>query len=167
MKRRALLRHAACVLPAGWLLGGLSACGDDGTWPEGMAPIKWDRDTCVRCSMAISDRRFAAQVRGGPRNEALKFDDIGCATTYCSEKAKALPWVNDPATRWWVAAFDGQGQVWLPARQAYYGRGPRSPMGYDHAAFAQPQADRIDFEAMAEKTSSTWPANCRPGAKTS
>ena len=54
----------------------LSACGKSG-WPEGMAEIKWDRDTCTRCRMAISDRRFAAQVRGGPKDQVFKFDDIG------------------------------------------------------------------------------------------
>jgi copper chaperone NosL len=31
-----------------------------GGWPDGMVEIKWDRDTCPRCSMVISDRRFAA-----------------------------------------------------------------------------------------------------------
>jgi hypothetical protein len=73
-----------------------------------MLPIKWDRDTCVRCGMAIGDRRFAVRLRGGPKNEAFKFDDIGCATTWCSEKVGQHPWMNDPATRWWVADFSGK-----------------------------------------------------------
>ena len=28
----------------------LAGCGKSG-WPEGMTAIKWDRDTCVVCSM--------------------------------------------------------------------------------------------------------------------
>ena len=55
----------------------LSGCKKD-NWPDSMVEIKWDRDTCVRCSMVISDRRFAAQLRGGPENTAFKFDDPGC-----------------------------------------------------------------------------------------
>jgi len=46
------------------LAAALSGCGSKGGWPNGMAEIKWDRDTCVRCSMVISDRRFAAEMRG-------------------------------------------------------------------------------------------------------
>ena len=150
----------------------LAACGrhDDGAWAEGMVAIVWDRDTCARCGMAISDRRFAAQLRGGPQDEVFKFDDIGCATTWCTEKVAGRPWVNDPATRLWVAAFDGQGRRWLAARQAHYVVGPNSPMGYNRAAYANPQPGSLAFEAMAEQTASAWPANCRParaGASTS
>src|SRR5574340_32531 len=45
--------------------------------PEtGPVEIKWDRDTCKRCSMAISDRLYAVEVRGGPKREVFKFDDV-------------------------------------------------------------------------------------------
>lgn len=163
MNRRHLLGFTLTPLAAA-----LAACSrDDGDWAEGMLPIKWDRDTCQRCSMAISDRRFAVQLRGGPKNEAFKFDDIGCATTWCSEKVRLIPWLNDPATRWWVADFGGNGRRWLAARDAHYAPGPRSPMGYNQAASAQPQAGSVPFEAMAETTAAAWPANCRPGAKAS
>lgn len=92
MNRRRLLSLALTPL-AGAVL---AACGEDEGFAEGMLPIKWDRDTCVRCAMAISDRRFAVQVRGGPKNLAFNFDDIGCATTWCSEKVGQHPWINDP-----------------------------------------------------------------------
>ena len=59
------------------LAAALSGCTDD-KWPEGMKSIIWDRDTCVRCNMAISDRRFAAELRGGPKDTVFKFDDPGC-----------------------------------------------------------------------------------------
>ena len=166
MNRRHLLALPMTPLAAALL----AACGQDEGFADGMLPIKWDRDACARCGMAISDRRFAVQLRGGARNLAFKFDDIGCATTWCSEKVGQHPWINDPATRWWVADFSASGAAagtrWLPARTAHYASGPRSPMGYNLAAYAQPQAGSLAFEAMAEKTAATWPANCRPGAKT-
>ena len=42
---------------------------------DGPAAITWDRDVCKSCSMVISDRHFAAQVRGGPKNAVAKFSD--------------------------------------------------------------------------------------------
>lgn len=169
MKRREALATALTPLAAA-LVPLLGACGrrDDGSWAEGMAPIVWDRDTCVRCGMAISDRRFAAQLRGGPKDEVHKFDDIGCATTWCAEKVGTRPWINDPATRLWVAQFDGQGRVWLDARSAHYVVGPNSPMGYNQAAHAQAQPGSQPFPSMAAQTAAAWPANCGPnraGAK--
>jgi hypothetical protein len=63
------------------LAAALSGCTDD-KWPEGMKSIIWDRDTCVRCNMAISDRRFAAEMRGGPKDTVFKFDDGGCVVCW-------------------------------------------------------------------------------------
>ncbi len=170
MNRRRLLCQAFVLTPLPAAL--LAACGEDEGFAEGMLPIKWDRDTCARCGMAISDRRFAVQVRGGAKKQAFKFDDIGCATTWCSEKVGQHSWINDPATRFWVAEFvsagaggAGKGLRWLPARDAHYLSGPRSPMGYNLAAYAQAQAGSLSFETMAEQTAATWPANCRSGAK--
>jgi hypothetical protein len=162
MKRRAVLACGTLLSPVAgaWL----AACSSDsGTWPEGMLPIKWDRDTCARCAMVISDRRFAAEVRGTGTNQVAKFDDIGCAVTWCAEKLKAQPWLAEPTTRLWVAEFSGQGQRWLEARNAHFAPGPRSPMGYDLAAHAQAVAGSADFDTMARKAVATWPANCLPG----
>ena len=77
-RRRFLAAVTTQALALTPIAAALSACGGKGEWPEGMAEIKWDRDTCVRCSMAISDRRFAAEMRGGEKNIVFKFDDIGC-----------------------------------------------------------------------------------------
>ena len=89
MRRRTLLAHGFALTPLAALM--LSACGDDGDWAEGMLPIKWDRDTCLHCMMVISDRRFAVEIRGGHRNDAFKFDDIGCAATWRVEKMNQYP----------------------------------------------------------------------------
>lgn len=161
MRRRTLLSHGLALSPWAALL---AACGEAGTWPEGMLPFKWDRDVCLRCGMAISDRRFPAQIRGGPKNTAFKFDDIGCAATWYEEKRKEHPWMTDAATRFWVADYAGKGDKWLNALSAYYLSGKTSPMGYNYAAFLAMPSGSLNFDAMSKITASMWPANCLPGS---
>ena len=148
MDRRRFLRDMSA---AGFVLTPLAAllaaCGRS-TLPEGMVETKWDRDTCTRCSMVLSDRRFAAQVRGGPKGENFKFDDVGCAAFWL----KAQSWGGDAATRIWVADAVSRGDAvqWLDAKKAQYLGGKTSPMGYNFAAVAVAQAGSLDFETMRE-----------------
>ena len=147
------LRFLAAGFALTPLAAALSACGkDDGRWPEGMQPIKWDRDTCVRCSMVISDRRFAAQMRGGPKNTVFKFDDIGCAVFWLRDKAADHPWMADAATRIWVADIASRPDdvKWLDAKKARYVGGKTSPMGYNFGASAMPQPGSLGFDEMRE-----------------
>jgi nitrous oxide reductase accessory protein NosL len=127
----------------------LSACAPKENWAAGMRPIKWDRDPCTHCGMVISDRRFAAEICGGPRGDAFKFDDIGCAVSWQRDKAKDYPWSAAPATRLWVADLASQDNalIWLDARAARY-VDRVSPMGYNFGASAQAQADAVDFQTM-------------------
>ena len=162
MRRRALLLLGFALTPMAAAL--LAACGEDKDLPNGMAVFKWDRDVCTRCKMAISDHRFASQIRGGPKDTVFKFDDIGCAATWLAEKGKEFPWMADAATRVWVAEFTSAGKNWLDATAAHYVFGKTSPMGYNFAAYADQQTNGISFDAMGQKTSSTWPANCHPGS---
>lgn len=149
-RRQFLGRLAAGSFLLTPLAAALSGCRKDG-WPEGMVEIKWDRDTCTRCKMVISDRRFAVQLRGGPQNTAYSFDDIGCMLFWMRDKAAEMPWLAEPATKMWVAdlASKGQDVRWLDPRQAHY-LGRHSPMGYNFAATAQPQAGSQDFASMRE-----------------
>lgn len=129
----------------------LAACGDKGDWPEGMHPVKWDRDTCVRCNMVISDRRFAAEMRGGEKNTVFKFDDIGCLVFWLRDKAAQFPWMSEPATRLWVAEYSGDAGApvrWLDPRAAHFIAGRISPMGYNMAAVPAARPDSVDYEAM-------------------
>ena len=148
---RRLLLGRATGLALTPLAGLLAACGSS-DWPEGMAEIKWDRDVCARCSMVISDRRFAAQLRGGPRNEAFKFDDVGCLAFWLRDKAKDLPWLAEAATRLWVADYASRAEspAWLDARKAHYAGGKHSPMGYGYAAYSLPQPGSLDFDGLRE-----------------
>ena len=145
-RRRFLLDSAAAGFVLTPIAALLAACGRS-TMPEGMAEIKWDRDTCVRCKMVLSDRRFAAQVRGGPKDENFKFDDIGCVAFWL----KAQPW-GAAAARIWVADAGSRGNEvqWLDARRAWYLGGKSSPMGYNFGAVAAAQPGSLDFATMRE-----------------
>lgn len=141
MERRDFL-----LLSAGVLLAG---CGKKGHWPEGMAEIKWDRDTCVRCNMVISDPRFAAEMRGGEKDTVFKFDDVGCFVFWLRDKAALHPWMAEAATRMWVAdSNDLRGQTWLDARTAHYLPGRLSPMGYNFAAVREAAPGSVTFDEM-------------------
>ena len=135
------------LTPLAALLAGCSKSG----WPEGMVEIKWDRDTCLVCSMVISDRRFAGQMRGGPDNTAFKFDDPGCVALWLNDKARDYPWLDEPATQLWIAEVTTSGNdvAWLDGRKAHY-VSKTSPMGYNFAAYAQPQAGSLAFAEMRE-----------------
>lgn len=133
------------------LAANLAACRK-GNWPEGMVEIKWDRDTCARCSMVISDRRFAGQIRGGPEQTAFKFDDPGCLAFWLREKAAQYPWLSESASKMWVADFNSKSReemVWLDPRQAQF-ISKTSPMGYNFAAVKFPMAGSIDFTDMRQ-----------------
>ena len=136
MDRRRFIAAGLVLTP---LAAALSACGKSGAWPEGMAEIKWDRDTCVRCSMVISDRRFAAEMRGGEKNVLFKFDDIGCAVVWMRDKQKDFPWMADAATRIWVAEIGSTGAG-----------GNMSPMGYNYGARAYAEAGSQGFDEMRQ-----------------
>ena len=137
------------LTPLAALLAGCSKSG----WPEGMTAIKWDRDTCVVCSMAISDHRFVGEMRGGPDNTVFKFDDPGCMAIWLRDKAEKYPWLADAATQMWVADYENsksrEGIRWLDPRRAYY-IARSSPMGFNFAAVAAPQGGAVDFNDMRQ-----------------
>ncbi len=114
--------------------------------PEtGPVEVKWDRDTCVRCSMALSDRHYAAEVRGGPKKQVFKFDDIGCAVTWLREQ----PWGKEAATKIWVA--DYRSGKWLDARTAHYVPGKTTPMAYGLGAAEEALPGSIGFDEASKQ----------------
>ncbi len=133
------------------LAAALSGCQKN-NWPQGMTEIKWDRDTCVVCSMVISDRRFAGQMRGGPDNVTFKFDDPGCMAIWLKEKAEKYPWLTEASTKMWVADYNSKSRdemTWLDPRRAYFIT-RTSPMGFNFAAVATPLAGALDFTDMRQ-----------------
>jgi len=132
-----MYRH---ILLTSLLLAVAGCTPDDVTGP---GDVRWDREVCARCSMAVGDRSFAAQVRGAPageRTRLYKFDDIGCAVIWLQDQA----WKDDPRTELWVV--DHNNGEWLDATGASYIKGGLSPMNYGLAAQAEAVADALDFE---------------------
>ena len=110
---------------------------------DGPAEIKWDRDACKSCSMVISERHFAAQVRGGPKSAVAKFDDVGCALKWLDQQ----PWADEPATKLWVA-HQGDGH-WLDAKTARFQPGKSSPMGFGYGA-VEAGGEGVDFDTLRD-----------------
>ncbi len=148
MRRRELLAAGLVLSP---LVAALTACGKSEGWPEGMQPFKWDRDTCTRCRMVISDRRFAVQLKGPEERLVFKFDDIGCAVHWAKDHRQDQAWTGTDAARWWVVDTGRPGDTphWLDARQAQYVT-KTSPMAYNFAAVSHPQGGSVDFATMSE-----------------
>jgi hypothetical protein len=113
----------------------------------GPGPVRWDRDTCKLCVMAISDRHNAAQVRGGGPGEedALHlFDDLGCAVVWLDQQS----WKDDPRVEIWVNHHrDG---TWLAARSAWYQPNQPTPMDYGLAAQPERGDGSLDFAQARE-----------------
>ncbi|MCI0387546.1 MAG: nitrous oxide reductase accessory protein NosL [Acidobacteria bacterium] len=114
---RIVILLAVCLL--------FNACAKREPTPVEIAP----EDMCAFCRMAISERRFAAEIitRDG---DALKFDDIGCMLDYLKGKENqgriAVYFVADFETREWV-----RGEVAFYARSAEF----KTPMSHGIAAF--------------------------------
>ncbi len=84
----------------------LAACA---AGPPAPATLDTANDTCGQCRMAVSDRRFAAQIVA-PGEEPRFFDDLGCLRDYIAGHPElpdaAAAFVADHRTGEWVAAAD-------------------------------------------------------------
>ncbi|MES9925850.1 MAG: nitrous oxide reductase accessory protein NosL [Candidatus Thiodiazotropha endolucinida] len=133
----------AVMLAVVFLLIGCS--GDSGSGP---LAIKWDRDACERCRMVLSDRSHSAQIRYFPphkqRSAVARFDDIGCAVLWLSEK----PWQQDPRTEIWVT--DYRTGEWIDATRAIYVKGHHTPMEYGLGAQTEAAPDGLNFAQAKE-----------------
>lgn len=68
-------------------------------------------DICAQCKMAISEKRYAAEMTGADGN-AIKFDNVDCMVRYAAAHG-----LKDKAAAWFV--MDSDGREWLDARQAF------------------------------------------------
>lgn len=121
-------------------LGLLSACSNE---PQtGPAKVRWDRETCERCLMAVSDRNFSAQIRGGVAGEKqklYKFDDLGCAVIWLDQQS----WKDNPLIEIWVNNFETQ--AWIDARTAHYVVDRLTPMNYGLGAQSEALPHTLDY----------------------
>ena len=121
----------------------LVSCNDE---PKtGPAKVTFDRDACERCRMLISDRFHVAQVRGGERQQAFKFDDVGGAVLWLEEQT----WKDDEKTEVWVASH--KTGEWLNAKNAWYVRENHTPMDYGFSAEAAQRETAVDYDTMVKR----------------
>lgn len=116
----------------------LSGCGgqtDVAQPPE----ISYERDTCVRCGMIISDERFAAALVA-PDGSGRLFDDVGEMLLEAAEG-------DVEGQRAW--AHDRQSAQWIDATAATFVRGTpeTTPMGTGYVAFGK-RDDAVAFAAQ-------------------
>jgi len=114
----------ACVLV-------LSFQGCDKKDPLKPEEMHWDRDSCERCNMAISERKYAVQVINPKNGKHYKFDDLGCAILWFDEEK--IPW-KDRAIIWITDAKTGK---WIDAKTAMYTDDSITPMAYGLSAFTK------------------------------
>jgi len=137
--RTATLRCILAIFAPGWTML-LGACGGDPG--SGPVEVKWDRVTCERCRMVLSDRRHSAQVRipkSDGKSKVLFFDDIGCAVIWLEDK----PWRDDRQTEVWVN--DWRSGEWIDVRSAYYLPGQETPMQYGLGAQTEPANGALNY----------------------
>lgn len=139
MSVRRSMRLLAAWLGAAWLV----ACGDPKTGPVG---VHWDRDACELCRMALSDRRFAVQIRLEPRGRVAKFDDIGCALVWLDARGTGG---SEPAEIWVADHRDGR---WLDARSAGFVGVERTPMDYGFGAVAERSESTLDLAQVRARS---------------
>jgi copper chaperone NosL len=92
----------------------------------GPGEIHWDRQTCERCQMVISERRHAVQIRELGARRIHAFDDLGCALLWLEEQ-KLLPGSEGGPEVW---AMDSTASDWIDAREAQFEAGLTTPMAY-------------------------------------
>jgi nitrous oxide reductase accessory protein NosL len=116
-----------------------AGCGEPATGP---VELRYDRLTCERCRMVLSDPRHSAQVRiagADGRSVVHPFDDIGCALIWL----EGQPGRDDPTTEIWVN--DWRNGDWIDARAAAYVDGQVTPMGYGLGAQPGPVPGALTF----------------------
>ena len=125
------------LLASALLLLLVSGCSPEAD--TGPGEVRWDREICVRCAMAVSDRNYAAQIRRmipGQRSKLYKFDDIGCAVIWLDEQS----WKDEPMVEIWVT--DYHTGKWIDARKSHYITGKITPMDYGLGATSENPAGR-------------------------
>ncbi len=136
-RRRAVLLLMLCLRIAG--------TGCDTAPATGPVEPTWDRDLCERCQMALSDRRFVAEIRMADDGRLRSFDDFGCASLWLDEQEAA----GRSASELWVRSRDGE--RWLDAGKAYFVPGERTPMGYGLAAQSEAAEGALRLQAARER----------------
>lgn len=111
------------------------------TREETVPRIRYGEETCDRCRMIISERRFASAYRTND-NILRKFDDVGCALLHRVEQSEVIK-------QFW--AYDYEETSWLDKSQVFFvhSKDLLTPMGYGIVAVKTEEHAR----QLAKKTS--------------
>lgn len=123
---------------------GLLGCDRQQSGPE---DVVWDRDTCTRCQMMLSERHAAAQIRiiqTDSRSKLYKFDDFGCAVLWLEKQDISTV----QSVEFWIA--DAASGKWIDAHNAWFMVGQQTPMDYGVLAYEEKIANSVNFEAAKE-----------------
>lgn len=98
---------------------------------------------CAQCKMAISEKRYAAELQDADGN-ILKFDNIDCMARYAAGHG-----LRTSAAAWWV--MNSEGTEWLDLHQALLVRSSAipGPMGSGILAVK----DQSSAQALAQRFS--------------
>jgi copper chaperone NosL len=98
---------ATCAIAVLVLLAGCQA--------DPLQPVAIDaNDTCSFCNMAISEKRYAAELIDAD-GKPFKFDDIGCMASFIEQK-------KNPAPVHAIFVMDFERREWIKAHDAFYVR---------------------------------------------
>ncbi|MCC7023719.1 MAG: nitrous oxide reductase accessory protein NosL [Thermomicrobiales bacterium] len=151
-----MLRASRRTFVGGALLAPLilAGCGA-ATDAEAPPAITYDRDTCARCGMIISDERYAGGLVAEDGTARL-FDDVG-------EMLQSVRESGLNGQRAW--AHDWGSRDWIDATTAIFVKGdPKStPMGTGIVAFASRDAADA-YIAEQGGTAMTWEEAIAPKA---
>lgn len=86
----------------------LASCQQQRLEPVALAP----EDMCSFCRMAISEKRYAAQLLDN-QGQVFKFDDIGCMANFMQRNN-----IDGTTVARFVMDFDER--IWIKAEDAYY-----------------------------------------------
>ena len=95
--------------------------------------------------MAISDRHFAAQVRGGPKNR--RSSSTTSAAPFTGSRISPGSTIR-PRKSGWPIIRSGK---WLDARTAHYVTGKTTPMAYGFGATGEAPPGSIGFEEVRKQ----------------
>ena len=103
-------------------------------------------DMCSFCRMAISEKRYAAEIIDAEDN-VMKFDDIGCMLRYRDAAGTTLK----PLA---IFVTDFETREWLPAEKAFFVRpaNVKTPMGSGivaHASMEKAGPEAVTFDRLA------------------
>lgn len=133
MKPSKTFRTLLSIALLGGALTGLVGC-DKSVNLDPVNPA-WDRDTCTRCNMLISDHHFTAQIVNPQTGDHFSFDDLGCA----------LDWLNKTHPTWakdaLIYATDAQGEGWVNIQKGVIATPFVTPMSFGLGVVAS--ADKL------------------------